>query len=96
MAANVAMRAYEAAERLAQILAIEMAFASQAEHVRSANPAEKPARLGACVENAIEKVRAFFPLVVNDRELTWDIEVLAEKVLSGEIAQATGYAFARH
>ncbi|MEZ5994912.1 MAG: aromatic amino acid ammonia-lyase [Hyphomonadaceae bacterium] len=34
MAANVAMRAYEAAERLGDILAIEMAFASQAEHVR--------------------------------------------------------------
>jgi histidine ammonia-lyase len=96
MAANVAMRAYEAAERLAQILAIEMAFASQAEHVRSANPAEKPAALGAAVENAIKKVREFFPLVEDDRELTWDLEVLAEKVLSGEIAQATGYAFGRH
>jgi histidine ammonia-lyase len=96
MAANVAMRAHEAAERLAQILAIEMAFASQAEHVRGANPAEKAAKLGARVENAIKKVRGFFPLVEDDRELTWDLEVLAEKVLSGEIAAATGYAFGRH
>jgi histidine ammonia-lyase len=96
MAANVAMRAYEAAERLAQVLAIELAFASQAEHVRSTNPAEKPAGLGARVQDALKKVREHFPLVEGDRELTWDIERLAEKVLSGEIAQATGYSFGRH
>lgn len=96
MAANVAMRAHEAAQRLAQIIAIEMAFASQAEHVRSTNPAEKPARLGARVQNAIKKVREHFPLVDGDRELTWDLEALAEKVLSGEIAHATGYHFGRH
>jgi histidine ammonia-lyase len=96
MAANVAIRAYEAAERLAQILAIEMAFASQAEHVRSGNASEKPAKLGARIENAVHKIREHFPLVDGDRELTWDIETLAEKVLSGEIAQATGYSFGRH
>jgi histidine ammonia-lyase len=96
MAANVAMRAYEAAQRLSQIFAIEMAFASQAEHVRANNPGEKPAALGARVTDAVHKVREHFPLVEGDRELAWDIENLAEKVLSGEIAAATGYSFARH
>jgi histidine ammonia-lyase len=96
MASNVAMRAHEAGEHLSRILAIEMAFASQAEHVRATNPQEKPIALGARVGHAVEKVREIFPLVGEDRELTWDIEKLAERVLSGEIAQATGYGFERH
>ncbi len=96
MAANVAMRAHEAGEHLSRILAIEMAFASQAEHVRANNPEDKPIALGARTQLALEKVRETFPLVGEDRELTWDIEKLAEKVLSGEIAQATGYSFGRH
>jgi len=96
MGANVAIRAHEAGEHLARILAIEMAFASQAEHVRANNPEEKPIALGARVGHALDKVRETFPLVGDDRELSWDIEKLAEKVLSGEIAQATGYSFGRH
>lgn len=96
MAAGVAMRAHDAAERLARIIAIEMAFASQAEHVRANNPEEKPIALGARTQRAIEKVREVFPLVGEDRELSSDIEKLAEKVLSGEIAQATGFKFERH
>jgi histidine ammonia-lyase len=96
MAANVAMRAYEAAQHLARILAIELAFVSQAEKVRADNPADKPATLGAAAALALEKVRKHFPLVDADRELTWDIETLAERVLSGEIAAAAGYRFERH
>ncbi len=96
MAAGVAMRAYEAAERLARVLAIEMAFASQAEHVRASNPEEKPIALGARTQRALEKMRESFPLVGEDRELSSDIERLAEKVLSGAIANATGYGFERH
>lgn len=96
MAANVAMRADEAASHLARIFAIEMAFAAQAEHVRANNPAEKPCALGARTGLALKKIGEHFPLVEADRELTWDIEILAEKVLSGEIAQATGYSFERH
>jgi histidine ammonia-lyase len=96
MAANVAMRAYESAERLAKIYAIELAFASQAEAVRSRNSDEKPVSLGARVLDAVNMVREHFPLVDGDRELAWDIERLAEKVLSGDIAAATGYRFARH
>lgn len=100
MGASVAIRAYEAAERLAQILAIEMAFASQAELVRAENPAEvaKAVKLGRAGQGALSKIREAFPPWVRggDRELTWDIENLAEQVLSGEIAQATGYGFERH
>src|SRR5690606_14815981 len=100
MGVNVAMRAYDAAERLAQILAIEMAFASQAELVRAENAAEakKPVALGRATLGALSKIREAFPPWVRggDRELTWDIENLAQRVLSGEIAQATGYSFERH
>jgi len=96
MAAGVAMRAHDAAERLARILAIEMAFASQAEYVRANNPEEKPIALGARTQRALEYVRAVFPLVDEDRELSSDIERLAERVLSGDVAKATGYGFERH
>jgi len=96
MAAGVAMRAHDAAERLARILAIELAFASQAEHVRATNPEEKPVALGARTQRALDKVREVFPLVGEDRELSSDIERLAEKVLSGEVAAATGFGFERH
>jgi histidine ammonia-lyase len=103
MAANVAMRAHDAAARLAQILAIEMAFAAQAERVRAENlknavESEKPATLGRATLGALDKIGEAFPAWApgGDRELTWDIETLAAKVLSGEIAQATGYGFKRH
>lgn len=116
MGANVAMRAYEAADRLAYILAIEMAFAAQAEEVRAfniANPVstganEKPAALGKLTQAALDRIKIAFPPWVSekrkddprpqkgDRELTWDIETLAQQVLSGQIAQATGYSFERH
>lgn len=96
MAAGVAMRAHDAAERLARILAIEMAFASQAEHVRQSDPEEKRVTLGARTQLVLEKVREIFPLVGEDRELSSDIEKLAEKVLSGEVAAASGHSFERH
>jgi histidine ammonia-lyase len=100
MAVNVAMRACDAAERLAQILAIELAFAAQAELVRAETPAEgkQAVALGRATRGALSKVSEAFPPWVRggDRELTWDIETLAQRVLSGEIAQATGYGFERH
>ncbi|MGQ0532734.1 MAG: HAL/PAL/TAL family ammonia-lyase [Caulobacteraceae bacterium] len=104
MAANVAMRAYEATECLARILAIEMAFAAQAERLRAANtqnPAlgEKPVALGIRTRAVLSKISEAFPPWTSggDRELSWDIETLATQVLSGEIAQATGYdGFTRH
>ncbi|HRP10826.1 MAG TPA: aromatic amino acid ammonia-lyase [Terricaulis sp.] len=101
MAANVAMRAHQAAERLAEMFAIELAFDSQAEYVRQAEIGKHPgalkaAALGGRVSAALEKVRESFPLMRGDRELSWDVMALAERVLSGEIAAASGYAFARH
>ncbi|MGD9980837.1 MAG: histidine ammonia-lyase [Hyphomonadaceae bacterium] len=103
MAANVAMRAHAATEPLARILAIEMAFAAQAERVRAENlkhpdRGEKPAALGRSTQGALDKIAETFPpwRRGGDRELTLDIEALAEKVLSGDIAQATGYRFERH
>lgn len=101
MAADVAMRAFEAAERLAEVFAIELAFDSQAEHVRQTELGQHPAALksatlGKAVSAALDKVRESFPLVTDERELSWDVMVLAEKVLSGEIAAASGYNFARH
>lgn len=100
MAVNVAMRACDAAERLAQILAIELAFAAQAELVRAETPLEgkQAVALGRATRGALSRVSEAFPPWVRggDRELTWDIETLAQRVLSGEIAQATGYGFERH
>lgn len=100
MAANVAMRAYEAAERLADLFAIELAFAAQAERVRQGEMGQphalKPATLGKATQAALEAVDAAFPPVDGDRELSWDMMQLAEKVLSGEIVKATGYGFGRH
>ena len=100
MAANVAMRAYEAAERLAELFAIELAFAAQAERVRQRERGEPqalpPAALGKRTQAALEAVDAAFPPVESDRELSWDMMQLAEKVLSGEIVKATGYGFGRH
>ncbi|GIK47639.1 MAG: histidine ammonia-lyase [Alphaproteobacteria bacterium] len=101
MAANIAMRAYEAAERLAELFAIELAFASQAEHVRTAEAGRHAAALpavalGKATQAALREVAQTFPLVEGDRELSWDMMNLAAKVLSGDIAQATGYGFGRH
>jgi histidine ammonia-lyase len=95
------MRAFEAAERLAEVLAIELAFAAQAEHVRQAEAGKvahalAPAALGKHTQAALKAVQMAFPLVDADRELSWDMMQLAEKVLSGEIVAASGYTFARH
>jgi histidine ammonia-lyase len=102
MAASVAMRAYEAADLLAGVLAIEMAFDAQAEAVRG-REAGKHANalaavtLGKRTQAALERIGKTFPLVDGDRELSWDLKQLSEAVLSGEIVAATGYAFAaRH
>jgi histidine ammonia-lyase len=96
MGVNVAMRAGEAAEKMAQILAIEMAYAAQAELVRAKKG--DVTVLGAATKSALSKISDAFPPWVKggDRELSWDIENLAKQVLSGEIAQATGYGFERH
>lgn len=100
MAANVAMRAFEAAERLAELYAIELAFAAQAERVRQAEMGQPqalpPAALGKATQAALQAVDKAFPPLDGDRELAWDLMQLAEKVLSGEIVQASGYSFARH
>jgi hypothetical protein len=45
---------------------------------------------------AIAAIRQAFPPVERDREVSKDMMVLAAKVLSGEIADATGFRFARH
>lgn len=100
MGANVALRAYEASARLADILAIELAFASQAEHVRAEQAKTgkgwepgKPVASGKMLAAALHEVRKIFPPLDGDRELSWDMMQLAEKVLSGAIVKATGYAF---
>jgi histidine ammonia-lyase len=94
MAANVALRACEAAERLAEMLAIEMAFAAQAELVRDAEGPK--VALGARLGAALREIASAFPPVDGDRELAWDVTNLAAHVLSGDIARATGYDFRRH
>jgi histidine ammonia-lyase len=102
MAASVAMRAYEAADLLADVLAIEMAFDAQAEAVRGREAGKHaqalaPVALGKRTQAALERISKTFPLVDGDRELSWDLKTLSEAVLSGDIVAATGYGFAaRH
>jgi histidine ammonia-lyase len=136
MAASVAMRAYQAAGRLAEVLAIELAYASQAMITRSQNdglvtrvldqslggetPASSQADWGGrrrtiafektwrmsmsgpelaastLTAPAIVAIRQAFPPVERDREVSKDMMVLAAKVLTGEIADATGFRFGRH
>jgi histidine ammonia-lyase len=57
MGANVAMRAYEASLRLADMLAIELAFSSQAEHLRAEQMRETPD--AAAERDDVEAGRAF-------------------------------------
>jgi histidine ammonia-lyase len=94
MAANVAMRAHEASELLARVIAIELAFAAQAEHVH-AELGETRTALAHRLAPALAEIARTFPPVEDDRELSWEIEALAERVLAGEIAAASGYGFGR-
>ena len=94
MAANAAMRAFEASERLSEVIAIEMAFAHQAEHVRKQSP--DGVTLAKWLAPALSEIGKTFPLVTEDRELSWDVKNLAERVLAGDIVRASGYSFARH
>lgn len=100
MAANVAIRADEAADRLAEALAIEMAFALQAGEVRRREPNawgdKRAIEVGKYMQAALNKIEQEFSPVVEDRELSWDVMKLAEAVLSGEIVDSVREAFARH
>ena len=102
MAANVALRVYDSLERLAEVLAIELAFASQAaairqhmDHIPSLAPGKKEAPwdpehrcLNGPGEAALEAIRAVFPIVKEDRYMADELKQLARRVLDGTILRS--------
>ena len=109
MAANVAVRLHDALPRLAEIIAIELAFATQAAALRKLmrfipskhyhwHPVTADElRLSPVSEAILAEVERHFPLVTHDRALSGDIRRLGEAVLDGSIlraADASGFVFA--
>jgi histidine ammonia-lyase len=109
MAANVAVRLHDSLPRLAEIIAIELAFATQAAALRKLmrfipskhyhwHPVTADElRLSPVSEAILAEVERHFPLVTHDRALSGDIRRLGEAVLDGSIlraADASGFVFA--
>jgi histidine ammonia-lyase len=109
MAANVVTRLHDTLPRLAEVLAIELAFAAQAAALRKQmrcipsrlhhwHPLEaNDTRLNSVGEAVLAKIEEIFPLVKHDRPLSDCIVKLGDAVLDGQIvgaAEAAGFAFA--
>jgi histidine ammonia-lyase len=84
MGANAARHASEILDNLRQILAIEMLTAAQAIDLRP----DGPARLGEGTRIAYQMIRERVETIVHDRQLTPDIDGLAELIAGGEMAEA--------
>ena len=84
MGANAARHATEILDNLRQILAIEMLTAAQAIDLRP----DGPARLGEGTRIAFKMIRERVETIVHDRQLTPDIDGLAELIAGGEMAEA--------
>jgi histidine ammonia-lyase len=81
MGANAARHALEIVDNVRHILAVELLTAAQAVDLRP----DGPAHLGAGTRAAYEVIRQHVHFTEHDRELTHDIERLAEVVHEGEI-----------
>ncbi len=84
MGANAARHALEVVQNVRHIVAIELLTAAQAIDLRP----DGPARLGRGTRAAYTVVRRHVRALEHDRELTPDIEALAEVVRSGELLAA--------
>jgi histidine ammonia-lyase len=108
MAANVVTRLHDSLPRLAEVLAIELAFSAQAAALRKQmrcipsrlhhwHPLETDqVRLNAVGEAVLAEVEHFFPLVERDRGLSDNIARLGDAVLNGMIvraAETAGFIF---
>lgn len=110
MAANVVTRLHDTLPRLAEVLAIELAFAAQAAALRKQmrcipsllhywHPLGlAETQLNAVGEAVLAAIESLFPLVTRDRPLAGDISRLGEAVLQGQIvrtAEEAGFVFAQ-
>ena len=110
MAANVATRLYDSLAPVAEIIAVELAFGSQAARLRREmrcipsrlhtwHPlTEAETALNEVGEAVLKAVRTRFPTIESDRAMADQITGLGEAVLAGEIvaaAEQAGFAFAR-
>jgi histidine ammonia-lyase len=84
MGANAARHTWEIVENVRHILAIELLTAAQAIDLRP----DGPARLGRGTRAAYDTIRQHVHFMEHDRELTHDIEKLAEVVRDGEVMEA--------
>jgi histidine ammonia-lyase len=84
MGANAARHAAEILDNLRQILAIELLTAAQGIDLRP----DGPARLGEGTRIAYQMIRDRVATIIHDRQLSPDIDVLAELVARGEMAEA--------
>jgi histidine ammonia-lyase len=84
MGANAARHALEILDNLRLIVAIELLTAAQAIDMRD----DGPARLGEGTRIAYQMIRERVSTIIHDRPLTPDINVLAELIASGEMAEA--------
>jgi histidine ammonia-lyase len=109
MAANVVVRLHESLPRLAEVLAIELAFAAQAAAVRKEMRCipsrihgwyaleENQTRLNEVGEAVLSEIERNFPLVKVDRPLAENIDRLGQAVLDGRIVSSVeqnGFLFA--
>jgi histidine ammonia-lyase len=110
MAANVVTRLHDTLPRLAEVLAIELAYAAQAAALRKQmrcipsrlhhwHPLEADQlQLNAVGEAILTEVGRIFPLVERDRPMADNISRLGDAVLDGTIiraAESAGFAFAQ-
>jgi len=84
MGANAANHARQILDNVRHILAIELLTAAQAVELRE----DGPRRLGRGTAAAFAEVRRRVDFLEHDRELTPDIEALAELIRSGDLATA--------
>ena len=106
MSAGLGLRVHETLPRLSEVLAIEIAFASQAAAIRQvsetfpssfASSAGKPRnwptaarRLSSSCERVVKEVHKTFPVIKRDRALSAQLIRLAELVQSGKLLSLAG------
>jgi histidine ammonia-lyase len=84
MGANAARHTLEILENVRHILAIELLTAAQAIDLRT----DGPTRLGEGTAAAYQVLRSYVSPLIHDRELSPDINTLADLIQSGEILRA--------
>lgn len=86
MSATLATRVHHVLPRLADALALELAFCYQAAEVRKKQVGTS-LRMNPHCEAALQKVCRVFPVVTHDRSLSSELRALADQIMRGEFAE---------